>query len=168
MVKKMKTGKKVAFFGMLFLLCFLISGTTMTQAKQYRTVINFDYEMWVSGDADRVWFPSGGIYQARNTPHEGIVTGSDALFDGNFIYIGDIMLKLVTLDGVGGGYFEFYGTYNEIAAGFVGILIFKIKGYYLTGTFNCHGTGAFEGKLLKGTIEGVVGGPYQAQLIIWN
>jgi len=165
----MKTTKKVAFFGMILLLCISL-GTAMTQAKKAdRIVIDFIYTMDVSGDADRLWYPSGTILQARNTPHEGIVTWSDTDFYGEIYYCGNIMLNLVTLDGVGGGYFEFTGVYLEgTVAGFTGRLNFKIKGYYLTGTFNFFGTGAFEGKLLKGTCEGVVGGPYTAQLIIWN
>ena len=164
----MKIGKKTVLLGMLVLLCSLSFG--LVQAKPAnRIVINFTYTMDVSGFPDREWYPSGGIYQARNTPHEGLVTWSDSDFYGEIYYCGNVMLKLVTLDGVGGGYFSFTGIYGEgTVAGFYGKLNFKIESYYLTGTFNFHGTGAFEGKLLKGTSEGFVGGPYTAQLIIWN
>ena len=165
----MEIGKKTVLLGMLVLLCSFSLGF-MVQAKPAdRIVINFTYTMGVSGDADRVWFPSGGIYQARNTPHVGIVTWSDADFHGDIYYCGNVMLVLATYSGLGGGIFELTGFYGEgTAAGLIGRLNFKIEFGYLTGTFNLHGTGAFEGKLLKGTCEGGLGGPYEAQLIIWN
>jgi len=164
----MKIGKKTVLLGILVLL-FSTSLGFMVQAKPAdRTVINFTYTM-VAGVPERMWYPSGGILMARNTPHEGEVTWSDTDFYGDIYYSGNIMLVLATYDGVGGGIYEFTGFYGEgNAVGFYGRHNFKIEMGYLTGTFNFHGTGAFEGKLIKGTGEGPLGGPYNGQLIIWN
>lgn len=164
----MKIGKKTLLLGMLVLLCSLSFG--LVQAKPAdRIVIDFDYAMWVSDLPEKDWLTNGGIYQARNTPHLGIVTYSESDLSGNFYYCGNVMLNFATYDGVGGGYFEFNGLYGEgNAVGFVGKMHFKIKGGYLTGIFNCFGTGAWEGQLIKGTLEGGLGGPYIAQLVICN
>ena len=166
----MKIGKKTVLLGMLVLLCSFSLGF-MVQAKPDRTVINFTYEMWVSETEppDRAWFSDEGIYQARGTPHYGYVSYSDIDFGGDIYYCGNVMLDFATWNGVGGGYFEFTGFYGEgITVGLTGKLNFKIVAGYLTGTFNFFGSGAFEGKHLKGTCEGPLGGPYEAQLIIWN
>ena len=167
----MKIGKKTVLLGMLVLLCSFSLGF-MVQAKPAdRIVIDFTYDMWVPEGAvpEREWFSDEGIYQARATPHVGIVTWSDSDFYGNFIYIGNVWLDFATYDGSGGGYFDFTGNYGEgTAVGFVGKMHFKIKGGYLTGTFNVFGSGAWEGLHLKGTLEGPLGGSYDAQLIIWN
>jgi len=132
----MKIGKKTVLLGMLVLICSFSLGF-MVQAKPAdRTVIDFDYAMWVSGFPEREWFSEEGIYHARNTPHLGSVTWSDSDFYGEFYYCGNVKLDSATLDGVGGGYFEFTGVYGEgNAVGFAGKLHFKIKGGYLIGTF---------------------------------
>ena len=154
---------------MLVLICSFSLGF-MVQAKPAdRTVIDFEYAMWVSGAAEKDWTTNGGIYQARNTPHLGNVIDTGLDFSGNFYYCGNVMLNFATYDGVGGGYFEFTGAYGEgNAVGFVGKMHFKIKGGYLIGTFNVFGILNWEGQHIKGTLEGVLGGPYIAQLIIWN
>ena len=166
----MKIGKKTVLLGILVLLCSTSLGFMVQAQPADRTVINFTFTMVVPPEGpERLWFPSGGILMARNTPHYGEVTWSDTDFYGDIYYCGNIMAFLPDWTGVGGGFFDFTGYYGEgAAAGLYGRLNFEIENAYLTGTFNLHGTGAFEGKLLKGTFEGVIGGLYTGQLIIWN
>jgi hypothetical protein len=169
----MKTKKKVILLGMLVLLCSLSIGMTTTQAKPNRTVIDFAFDLNVSGAAERMWETGSGIWQIRNTPHIGSVLSSESGIDGTFFYLGNLILfddlfDPTTFNSIGGGIFEFIGTYWGEEAGFTGKLHFTIFELYGTGYFNVQGSGAFEGMHLKGTYEGYLGVVYDAQLVIWN
>lgn len=164
----MKIGKKTVLLGILVLLCSTSLGFMVQAKPPDRTVINFTYTM-VAGVPERMWFPLEDILMCRNTPHDGEVKWSDTDFYGDVFYSGNIKLNMVTYCGLGGGFFELTGFYGEGAElSLYGRLNFKIEFGYLTGTLNLHGTGALEGKLLKGTTEGMIGGTYTGQLIIWN
>ena len=168
----MKTKKKVIFLGMLILLCSLSIGMT-AQAKPTRTVIDFAFYLEVSGPAERIWVSEDGIWQIRNTPHIGSVLSGESEIQGEFFYLGNLilfddLLNPTTFNSIGGGVFEFTGTYLGEEAGFTGKLHFTIENFYGTGYFNVHGSGALEGMHLKGTYDGYLGGIYDAQLVIWN
>lgn len=168
----MKTKKKVILLGMLVLLCSLSIGMT-TQAKPNRTVIDFAFDLHVSGDAERIWETPSGIWQIRNTPHVGSVLSGESDIAGTFFYLGNLILfddlfDPTTFNSIGGGIFEFTGTYLGEEAGFTGKLHFTIFEFWATGSFNVQGSGALEGMHLKGTYEGWLGGVYEAQLVIWN
>ncbi len=79
----MKTKKKVILLGMLILLCSLSIGMT-AQAKPSRTVINFAFDLNVSGDAERIWETPSGIWQIRNTPHVGSVLSVNQQLSAHF------------------------------------------------------------------------------------
>ncbi|MHA1211633.1 MAG: hypothetical protein ACTSSH_04140 [Candidatus Heimdallarchaeota archaeon] len=168
----MKIKRNVALLGMFILLCtFFI--VIPVQAKQpTRTVINFTYALEVSGDAERLWVTEDGIWQIRNTPHEGLILTSDADLNGDLFYLGDLtlfdnLLDPISLNSTGRGPFEFVGEYNGLPASFVGKLHIRIVNFYITGYFVCHGSGSLQG-LLKGTVEGWYGGTYSAQMVIWT
>ncbi len=165
---KMKIGKKTLMLGTLILLCSFSLGL-MVQAKPDRVVINFEF-IWTNfGEAEREWFSEEGIYHTRMTPHYGYVTSSDSNFVGDVYYNGNLVIfDLTTFEGLGGGIFEFTGTYNGETAGFTGRLHFKIVDFMIIGTLKCHGLGIFEGKLIKGTSLGVLGGATSVQISIWN
>lgn len=162
----MKLGQKTTLVAMLILSCTLFMPITV-QAKPSRTVINFNYNLDVSGFPEREWTSEDGIYHTINTPHEGKVDTSDSDFSGDLYYSGILILDLSTYIGRGGGLFVFTGQYLGEDAGFVGKLHFDFNGGYIIGKFNCHGTGSLQG-LIKGTYEGWAGGIYTAQLIIWT
>ena len=168
MVKKMKIGKKTLMLGTLLLLCSFSLGL-MVQAKPARTVINFEFVWDEYGEAERVWFSEEGIYHTIMTPHYGHVTSSDSDFAGDVYYCGNLVIfDLTTFEGLGGGVFTFDGTYNGEDAGFIGKLHFKIVDGEIIGKLNCHGTGIFEGNLIKGTSVGALGGVTVVQITIWN
>ncbi|MHA1203291.1 MAG: hypothetical protein ACTSQ4_12335 [Candidatus Heimdallarchaeaceae archaeon] len=144
----MKTKKKVILLGMLVLLCSLSIGMT-AQAKPNRTVINFAFDLHVSGAAERIWETGSGIWQIRNTPHIGSVLSGESDIAGTFFYLGNLILfddlmDPLTFNSIGGGIFEFTGTYLGEEAGFTGKLHFTIFEFYATGYFNVQGSGAFE------------------------
>lgn len=153
---------------MLILLCSLSFGM-VAQAKPQRQVINFEY-VWDSYDLpEREWLTNGGIYHTIMTPHYGHITYSDSSLVGNVYYCGNLVLfDLALFEGLGGGIFEFTGEYDYETAGFYGKIHFKIKDFTIVGKLNCHGTGAFEGKLIKGTFIGALGGATDVQISIWN
>lgn len=164
----MKIGKKTLMLGTLLLLCSLSLGLT-AQAKPGKVVINFEF-MWDDYDpAEREWFSEEGIYHTYQTPHYGHVTASDSDFLGDVYYCGNLVIfDLTTFEGLGGGDFEFDGTYNGETAGFTGKLHFKIVDFMIIGKLNLHGFGAFEGNHIKGTSLGVLMGSTTVQITIWN
>ncbi len=173
MVKLMKTTKKIAVFGMVFLLCFFLTGATTTQAKKDKPVINFTFVWDVIGHADRMWESCNGVWHLRDTPHDGHVVTGDSDFYGDLFLMSslnvfDDMMALTTLNSVGWGTFSFEGNYWEEAVGFTGQINFKIHEWYMIGKFTCHGSGGFEGSLIKGTIEGWIGGTNIVQMTIMN
>ena len=144
-----------------------------TQAKPNRTVIDFTFDLHVSGDAERIWETGSGIWQIRNTPHIGSVLSSESGLRGEFFYLGNLILfddlnNPTSFNSIGGGIFEFTGSYFGVEAGFTGKLHFTIENFFATGYFNVLGSGAFEGMHLKGTYSGLLGGIYDALLVIWN
>jgi len=168
----MKTNKKLVFFGMIFLLCFFLTGAT-TQAKQPKTVINFTFQWDVIGHAARMWGTPGGVWHLRDCPHDGHSLTGDADFYGNLYLLSslnmfDDLLAPTTFNSVGWGTFEFTGNYIEDAVGFSGQINFKIENWYMIGKFTCHGIDGWEGSLLKGTIEGQIGGTNIAVMTIMN
>ncbi|MHA1219260.1 MAG: hypothetical protein ACTSSN_09090 [Candidatus Heimdallarchaeaceae archaeon] len=103
------------------------------------------------------------------TPHFGLVNESTSDFAGDVYYCGNLVVfDLTTFEGLGGGDFSFDGTYEGETAGFIGKLHFKIVNFMIVGKLNCHGTGIFEGKLIKGTTLGALGGATIVQISIWN
>ncbi len=169
MVEIMKTSRKLIFLGMIVLLSSLIVGTTTTQAKPDRTTIEFVYK-WISyGLPEREWISEEGIYHTIMTPHWGEIISEESPLQGDVYYIGNLVIfDLATFDGLGQGIFEFTGHYGSAEAGFEGKMHFKIKNAFITGAFVCHGSGALEGKLLKGTFEAFLGAPTSVVLVIWN
>jgi hypothetical protein len=168
MVKKVKIGKKTILLGMLILLCSLSFGM-VAQAKPDRLTINFEFVWDHFEPAEREWLTNGGIYHTIATPHYGYITTSDADMVGNVFYTGNLVVfDLTTFEGLGGGVFEFNGNYDYETAGFSGRMNFKIKDFLIIGKLTAHGTGIWEGKLIKGTMLGVLGGATQVQITIWN
>jgi len=164
----MKLGKKTLMLGTLILLCSFSIGL-IAQAKPDRVDINFEFIWTAFGAPEREWTSEEGIYHTIQTPHYGIVTASDSDFAGDVYYCGNLVVfDLATFEGLGGGDFEFTGTYNGEFAGFIGKLHFKIVNFMIIGKLNCHGFGAFEGNHLKGTSLGALGGSTTVQLTIWN
>lgn len=173
MVKKMKIGKKTVSLGMIFLFSSIILSTALTQAKPDRTTIIFEYTWHEIGHAERMWISEEGIWQLRNTPHIGNVSYCEADFYGDLYLLSDLtvfddILNPTTFNSVGRGIFEFTGYYNGDIAGFEGKMNFVIENFYITAKFVCHGTGAFDGHLLKGTVEHWLGGLCYAEMVIWN
>jgi len=167
----MKLGKKTILLGMVLLLCSFIVSTATTQAKHVNPPIYFEYVWDYTEPALKFWFDKDGVYHAIKTPHIGHVTSGD--IDGDIYYNGNVVLDFATLDGKGGGIFEFTGTYGLDAAGFRGKLLFYIEAGVIYGTLNCPGTGAFAGMLLKGTVFAYLDlgqnpPPAVAELVIWN
>lgn len=168
----MKTKKKLAFFGMIFLLCFFLTGTT-TQAKKDKPVINFTFVWDVIDHADRMWESCDGVWHLRDSPHYGHVLTGDADFYGDLYLLSslnlfDDLLAPTTFNSVGWGTFSFEGNYWEEAVGFSGQINFKIEDFYITAKFTVHGSGGFEGSLIKGTMEGWLGGINYVQMTIMN
>ena len=167
----MKTSKKVISLGMIILLSTLIISTTTTQAKKpARTeIINFEYKWDSHTDAKKEWTTNKGVLHTLQTPHFGTVQeGGDIA--GTLYYCGNLILDTISFNGKGGGYFEFTGEYHGAPAGFWGIMYFDIEALVLTGTLNLHGTGAFEGMLLKGTVYTIlfVMPTTFVSLVVWN
>ena len=170
MVNKMKIGRKGALVGITILFCTLIFGAAGVLAKKpVRTELTFEYE-WTGGTdpAKKEWTTDKGVLHTLQTPHYGKVTVGD--IEGEVYYCGNLILDLNTLSGKGGGIFEFTGKYNGEAAGFKGKLIFEIEDRVLTGTLNCPGSGAFEGILLKGTVNTILWETLTnyATLVLWT
>lgn len=164
----MKLGKKVVVLGIVVLLCSLSIGM-MVQAKPDRTEINFEFNWFTLGTPKKEWMTNSGIYQVRMTPHDGSILSSSVDIWGDLYYIGNLIIfDLATFEAKGGGYIEFTGSYNEFPAGFTGRMNFVIENFYITGTLNLHGSGSLDGMHLKGTMEGPLGGPYFAYLLIWS
>ena len=169
----MKTKKKLAFLGMIFLLCFFITGAT-TQAKQTRTVINFTFAWDLIGHPDRMWETPSGIWQLRDSPHFGHVLTGDADFYGDLYLLSslvlfDDLLAPTTFNSIGWGTFEFTGNFWEQAVGFTGQINFKIENWHMNGKFTVHGIDGWEGSLIKGTIEGsLLDGINYVQMTIMN
>ncbi len=168
MVKKMKIGKKTIMLGTLLLLCSFSFGM-LAQAKPARAVLTFEFVWDKYGDPVRAWTTEGGIYHSIMTPHYGSVTDSYTGFIGTVYYCGNLVLfDPANWVGLGGGVFKFDGAYNGNVAGFIGKLHFKIENFQIIGKLTCHGTGIFEGKLIKGTSLGALGGATVVQISIWN
>ena len=165
----MKTSRKLIFLGMIVLLSSLIVGTATTHAKPDRTTIEFTYKWTSYGVPEREWTSGKGIYHTIMTPHYGEIITEESPLYGDVYYIGNLVIfDLVTFDGLGQGIFEFTGYYNCLPASFAGKMHFKIENAFITGAFVCHGEGALEGKLIKGTFESFLGAPTSVVLVIWN
>jgi hypothetical protein len=164
----MKIGKKTIVFGTLLLLCSFSIGL-LAQAKPDRVTITFVYEWTSYGAPEREWMSEDGVYHTIMTPHWGVILSSDADLTGDVFYIGNLVLTDPAMwVGLGGGTFEFDGLYNGLAAGFSGRFNFKIADFQVVGKLNCHGIGAFEGMLIKGTIIGFLGAPATVEITLWN
>ena len=168
LVEIMKTSKKVISLGMVILLSTFIISTTTTQAKPDRIEINFEYHWYDYTPPKKEWTTDKGVLHTLQTPHFGIVDSGD--ITGELYYCGNLILDLNTYNGKGGGYFEFTGEYEGDSAGFWGIMYFDIEALVLTGTVNLHGTGAFEGMLIKGTVYTIlfVLPTTSVSLVVWN
>lgn len=152
----MKTSKKSIFLVMTILLSSFIVSAATTQAKPQRTEINFEY-FWVDyGEPKKEWTTKNNVLHTLMTPHWGEVSDSDSDFYGDIYYIGNLKLNLNTYSGRGGGYIDFEGYYNGIDAGFWGIMYFTIDELVLNGKMVLHGTGAFDGCLIKGTVSTIL------------
>jgi hypothetical protein len=115
--------------------------------------------MWVSGPAEKEWYPDGRMH-FRGVPHEGFLTGD---LTGDLFFMGNNNLDAATVDGVGWGILTFVGTGADSGKSFEGIEHFKISSFWVSGKFTCHGSGLFEGMLIKGSMDGPLGGPYTFQ-----
>ncbi|OLS30441.1 MAG: hypothetical protein HeimAB125_19300 [Candidatus Heimdallarchaeota archaeon AB_125] len=161
----MKIGKKTILLGTLLLLCSLSLGM-QTQAKHTNETLSFEYYYYDYGAPVKL-FDKDGFYIAKRTPHYGIIVDGD--IEGEIYYNGNIFLDLATYNGWGGGIIEFTGNFEGEAAGFKGVLKFKVVGGAISGTLNCPGSGAFTGLLFKGTFVAILGGGNTyVDLVIWN
>ncbi|MHA2255521.1 MAG: hypothetical protein ACXAAM_05575 [Candidatus Heimdallarchaeaceae archaeon] len=166
----MKVGKKVILLGMILLLSTLIVSTVTTQAKPERSEINFEFAWTEFDDPKKEWTTKNNVLHTLMTPHWGPILSSDSDFSGELYYIGNLKLDLNTFSGRGGGHIEFTGFYNGDPAGFWGLSYFVIDELVLTGNLVLHGTGAFDGYLIKGTYSTIlfVLPTTSANIILWN
>ena len=166
----MKMGRRLVLLGMTLLICSFIFGAVGVQAKKTTIEVDFVYGWDLIDHAEKMWETPSGIWHLRGSPHYGSVVSSDSCFDGSIIYLGNLnlfddLMDPTTFNSVGWGTVEFTGKYNGEPVGFAGIVTLKIQNYYITGKFVCHGSGAFDGMLVKVAFEGWLGSTCEAQLV---
>lgn len=166
--------KATRLLAVSFVLCFILflSASNMSvRAKTTTTTVNF----YFTNNPDPVplpntkfWISEEGVLLSRNYPHSGDVWGD---LTGSLVYVGDLNSNdwyftpdwhLVILGGVGGGSL----TLDVDGGTFEGIMRFKIIDGVVYGKFTLHGSGSFDGMLLKGTFEGPLGSPATATGVI--
>ncbi len=115
----MKMGRRAALIGITILLCTLIFGAVVVQAKKpVRTELTFEYGWTSYGDAKKEWTTNKGVLHTLQTPHYVVVTTGDIA--GDVYYCGNLILDETTYSGKGGGIFEFTGEYKGEPASFKG------------------------------------------------
>ena len=93
---------------------------------------------------------SGGIFHLRNQTQSGPVTGD---ITGTVTVVGRSDVEVATMTGTGSGKFTITGTGVDAGGTWEGSFEGRFDGGVFSGKLVTHGTGAFAGQILRGSIS---------------
>ena len=141
--------RKAWLWVVLILIASLVFPVVSVTAKSTTTSFVAQESVAPVGPPERQWISEDGVLHVRNRPAEGTIWGD---LNGTVTVISNINLDLATGNGTGHSTIIREGEWNGMTGSFEGRSQFTFVGFQFNeGQTTAHGTGDFEGLLMKVT-----------------